>query len=107
MKLIRNEKAFTLIEMLVVLLIITILIFVAIPNITKHSKNINNKGCEAFVSMVQGQVEAYEMEYHKFPGDVAELQKQGYLSQNKMSCPNGNALKIDAEGKVTEVGSTP
>ncbi|PKR86081.1 hypothetical protein CWO92_06835 [Heyndrickxia camelliae] len=49
MKLVKNQNAFTLIEMLVVLLIITILIFVAIPNITKHSKNINNKGCEAFV----------------------------------------------------------
>jgi competence protein ComGC len=107
LKLIRNEQGFTLIEMLVVLMIITILIFVAIPNITKHSKNINNKGCQAFVDMVQGQVEAYEMEFHKYPVDVAELESQGYLVNKKTSCPNGKEVQIDSEGKVSEVGSTP
>lgn len=103
MKLVKNQNAFTLIEMLVVLLIITILIFVAIPNITKHSKNINNKGCEAFVNMVQGQVEAYEMEKHSFPKSVGDLEKEGYLKDGRTTCPNGNTVKIDADGKVTEV----
>lgn len=98
----KNQKGFTLIEMLVVLLIITILIFVAIPNITKHSKNINNKGCEAFVNMVQGQVEAFEMEFHRYPSDVAELVNEKYLKDERKTCPNGNSVSIDLEGKVTE-----
>jgi len=102
LKLVKNQKGFTLIEMLVVLLIITILIFVAIPNITKHSKNINNKGCEAFVNMVQGQVEAYEMEKHSFPKSVSDLVSEGYLRNERTTCPNGNSVKIDADGKVTE-----
>ncbi|MBB2482166.1 MULTISPECIES: competence type IV pilus major pilin ComGC [Heyndrickxia] len=102
MKLVKSEKGFTLIEMLVVLLIITILIFVAIPNITKHSKNINNKGCEAFVNMVQGQVEAYEMEFNKYPTDVSELIKEKYLKEDRKTCPNGNSVRIDSDGKVTE-----
>ncbi|MGV3464118.1 MAG: competence type IV pilus major pilin ComGC [Heyndrickxia sp.] len=103
MKLVKNQKAFTLIEMLVVLLIITILIFVAIPNITKHSRNINDKGCEAFVNMVQGQVEAYEMEKHSYPNSVSDLAGAGYLKEERTTCPNGNSVKIDADGKVTEV----
>ena len=45
MKLINNEKAFTLIEMMIVLLIISVLILIAIPNVTKHSKSIDEKGC--------------------------------------------------------------
>ena len=46
MKILTNERAFTLIEMMIVLLIISVLILVAIPNVTKHSKNIDEKGCE-------------------------------------------------------------
>lgn len=100
-----NNKGFTLIEMLIVLLIITILIFVAIPNITKHSTSINNKGCEAYITMVQGQVEAYEMEYHQFPKDTAELVSKEYLASGKTKCPNGNEISIDGNGKVAEVKS--
>ena len=38
MKRINNEEGFTLIEMLIVLAIISILILIAIPNVTKQSK---------------------------------------------------------------------
>ncbi|WP_413057524.1 competence type IV pilus major pilin ComGC [Sporosarcina sp. 179-K 3D1 HS] len=48
----RNERAFTLIEMMIVLLIISVLILVAIPNVTKHSKSIDEKGCQAYVNMI-------------------------------------------------------
>ncbi|MGE6259003.1 competence type IV pilus major pilin ComGC [Heyndrickxia sporothermodurans] len=98
----KNNKGFTLIEMLVVLLIITVLIFVAIPNITKHSKSINTKGCEAFITMVQGQVQAYEMEKHEKPKDVAQLEEEGYLVKGKSKCPNGSDIIIDSDGKVLE-----
>ncbi len=47
-KLIKNEKAFTLIEMMIVLLVISVLLIIAVPNISKHNSNINEKGCEAF-----------------------------------------------------------
>lgn len=47
-----NEKAFTLIEMLIVLMVISVLLLIVIPNITKHNGMINNKGCETFVNTV-------------------------------------------------------
>ena len=68
----KNEKAFTLIEMMIVLLIISVLILIAIPNVTKHSKSIDEKGCNAYVAMVQGQVEAYKMDEKKIP-TISEL----------------------------------
>ncbi|MEH6949160.1 competence type IV pilus major pilin ComGC, partial [Bacillus sp. JJ634] len=50
LKRLRNEKGFTLIEMLIVLLIISVLLIITIPNITKHQSTVQTKGCEAFVN---------------------------------------------------------
>ncbi|ETT82260.1 ComG operon protein 3 [Viridibacillus arenosi FSL R5-213] len=54
MQLLKQQKGFTLIEMLIVLFIITVLILIAIPNVTKHFSTVDDKGCKAYVSMVQG-----------------------------------------------------
>ena len=54
MKHLKRQNGFTLIEMLIVLLIISILILITVPNIAKHFATIDKKGCDAYVSMVQG-----------------------------------------------------
>ena len=54
MKHIKQQNGFTLIEMLIVLLIISILILITIPNVTKHFATIDEKGCAAYINMVQG-----------------------------------------------------
>lgn len=96
-----HEKGFTLIEMLIVLLVISILLIITIPNITKHQSTIHSKGCEAFVKMVQSQVQAYEIDNSKLPASINELETQGYLKQK--TCPNGDGISIDNKGKVTVV----
>nr|WP_157129901.1 competence type IV pilus major pilin ComGC [Sporosarcina ureae] len=95
----KNERGFTLIEMMIVLLIITVLILIAIPNVTKHSKSIDEKGCEAYVKMVEGQVQAYKMDKKSVP-TLTALTTDGYLPDNP-ACPNGNAITITGDGKVT------
>ena len=45
-------KAFTLIEMLLVLLIISLLLILIIPNIAKQSSHLQNTGCEAQLKMI-------------------------------------------------------
>jgi competence protein ComGC len=87
------------------MLIISVLLIITIPNITKHNANINNKGCEAFVKMVQAQVQSYEMEKKKMPTSIEELVEAGYLRKDAKGCPNGKAVKIDSEGNVIEDGS--
>lgn len=99
MKFIKNEQGFTLIEMMIVLLIISVLILVAIPNVTKHSKSIDEKGCAAYVAMVQGQVEAFKMDEKNIPTDLEDLTDKEYLPENAQ-CPDGRQLTIDGEGKV-------
>ena len=98
-----NNKGFTLIEMLIVLLIISILILVTIPNVTKHFATIDEKGCDAYVAMVQGQVEAYKIEKMKFP-NVSELIEEGYITTEEAKCPSGEAIIIKEDGLVIAEG---
>ncbi|RFU66781.1 prepilin-type N-terminal cleavage/methylation domain-containing protein [Peribacillus saganii] len=99
-----NQKGFTLIEMLVVLLVISILLIITVPNITKHQSTIQDKGCSAFVKMVQAQVQAYQIDKDTLPTTVDQLKTDGYLKET--ACPNGDRIAISAEGEVT-IAATP
>ncbi|MDQ6599637.1 prepilin-type N-terminal cleavage/methylation domain-containing protein [Bacillus salipaludis] len=103
----KNQKGFTLIEMMIVMLIISVLLIITIPNITKHNSNINEKGCQAFVKMVQAQVQAYEMEKKKMPTSVEDLVAADYLKEDAKGCPDGKTkVEIQADGKVVAVANT-
>lgn len=110
MKQIKNEKAFTLVEMLIVLLIISVLILVIVPNVGRHFQTIDEKGCSAFLAMVQGQVEAYRVNESVYP-TVSDLVSKGYLKNDESVCPNGEAFVILPNGQVqlasTGTGTTP
>lgn len=99
MKRLKQEKGFTLIEMLIVLLIISMLILVTIPNITKHFSTIDKKGCTAYIAMVQGQVEAYRIDLMTYP-TLQDLVKEGYLKEHETTCPNKEEIMITSEGEV-------
>ncbi|OLN23348.1 competence protein ComG [Domibacillus antri] len=104
-KQLQNETGFTLVEMMIVLLVITVLLFIAIPNVAKQNKNINAKGCKAFQHMVQGQVQAYRIDNKKYPDSIETMVTDGYLRQDETTCPDGAALTIDAEGEVQVSGA--
>lgn len=106
-KLLKNEKAFTMVEMMIVLLVITVILLVALPNVTNNSSAINEKGCKAYIQMIQGQVEAYRMEEGKVP-KLSELKTYlGKQETDELVCPNGDVIEINGDGKVTEVNKTP
>lgn len=100
MKILKNQKGFTLIEMLIVMLIITVLIAIAIPNVSKQTSAVDDKGCKAFVQMVQGQVESYRMDLKAVP-TVTELVDEGYLKTGETNCPNGDIVNISTDGVVS------
>jgi competence protein ComGC len=103
-KMIKEERAFTMVEMMIVLLVISVLLFVTIPNVTSQSNKINSKGCEAFIHMVEGQVEAYKMDGNTVPVSMAALVSNEYIKSEYQKCPDGSTLTIDAEGNVVEAG---
>ncbi|WP_071395740.1 competence type IV pilus major pilin ComGC [Bacillus tuaregi] len=94
----KNQKGFTLIEMMIVLLVISILLMITVPNVTKNNSTINQKGCDAYLKMVEGQVQAYKMEKHQYP-TVTDLVTEKYIAETK--CPVGKEILISAEGVVS------
>ncbi|MGX9135253.1 competence type IV pilus major pilin ComGC [Rummeliibacillus sp. JY-2-4R] len=96
---IMNQKGFTLIEMLIVLFIIAILVLIAIPNVTKHFATVDQKGCDAYVKMVQGQVEAYRIDLGEYPSSTSQLADAEYLMTGDSNTCKGKTITI-TDGKV-------
>jgi competence protein ComGC len=97
-----NEKGFTLIEMMIVLLIISVLMLIALPSMTKNNSIVKSIGCEATIDLVQGQVGAYEAEHNTLP-TLEELKTEGYV--DTIVCPGDIPLVMDEEGNVSEAGT--
>lgn len=88
-----NENGFTMIEMMIVLLIISILLLIAVPNMTKSNTVVKQKSCEATVKLLQSEVAQYEMEKNQALPDLATLQTGGYVDQ--ITCPDGGSLVLE------------
>ncbi|MFC7320867.1 competence type IV pilus major pilin ComGC [Halobacillus campisalis] len=93
-----NQKGFTLIEMLIVLLIISVLLIITIPNLTKNTDSVRSKGCEALIMTAEAQVEAYYIENDEYPESISTLVDGEYLKQS--TCPSGEVLTY-SNGQVT------
>lgn len=97
------QKGFTLIEMLIVLFIISVLILISIPNVTRHFATVDEKGCNAYSKMVQGQVEAFRIDQGQYPTTITELESKDYLKTSDSKACKGKTITI-TDGKV-EVSS--
>lgn len=92
----KNERGFTLVEMLVVLLIISILILVTIPNVTRYSGMIDEKGCDAYLQMLSGQMETYKLVNGDYPTTLSQLEDIGVREgENSLKCPGGGEIVIE------------
>ncbi|WYJ97611.1 competence protein [Enterococcus sp. DIV0212c] len=77
-----NYSGFTLLEMLVVLLIISVLILLFVPNLSKHKEGVDKKGNEAIVKIVETQIDLYIMEKNQTP-TMDQLVKEQYITQEQ------------------------
>lgn len=57
----KSVKAFTLLEMLVVLLIISVLMLLFVPNLSQQKDKVNETGNAAVVKVVDSQAELYSL----------------------------------------------
>ncbi|MUK87137.1 prepilin-type N-terminal cleavage/methylation domain-containing protein [Ornithinibacillus sp. L9] len=96
----KNNKGFTLIEMLIVLMIISVLIILFIPNLGDKSKSVSDKGCDALVTVVQAQVDTYLLDNGHTPVNLDELIDEGYLLADQTTCPNDEDI-IYENGKAS------
>ena len=89
-----RKNAFTILEMLIVLLIIAILILITLPNIQQKERIIRSKGCSALIEVVNSAILLYEIEQEETPTQVNQLIDEGYLKEGQGVCPNGTIIEI-------------
>ncbi|WP_105156645.1 competence type IV pilus major pilin ComGC [Streptococcus suis] len=77
-----KKKAFTLVEMLVVLGIISLLLLLFVPNLSQQKDAVQKKGDAAVVKVVESQMELYELAHDK-EATVADLQAGGYITEKQ------------------------
>ncbi|MFT8871041.1 MAG: competence type IV pilus major pilin ComGC [Sporolactobacillus sp.] len=95
----RSKQAFTLIEMMIVLLIISILLLIAVPNMIKSQTVVRGKSTEATIKLVQGQIAAYQMDHDgSLPASLNDLVTGGYVDTIKTS--DGKNLVMGEDGTV-------
>ncbi|MEH7037292.1 competence type IV pilus major pilin ComGC [Bacillus pseudomycoides] len=99
----KNEKGFTLLEMLLVMVVISVLLLLIIPNVIKQRSSVQGKGCDAYVKSVEAQVQAYQLEKNKIP-TVDELVKEKYITST--TCPKGKPISISSEDGTVSVGKS-
>ncbi|WP_010530979.1 competence type IV pilus major pilin ComGC [Lentibacillus jeotgali] len=101
----KNQRGFTLIEMLIVLMIISVLIILIVPNLADKSQEVNEKGCDALVTVVQAQSDAYFIEKNSHP-TIQDLVSNNYINDDQQTCPDGTALTIATNGIVSRNNET-
>ncbi|ENZ5654037.1 competence type IV pilus major pilin ComGC [Enterococcus hirae] len=87
-KQLRNVESFTLIEMLIVLLVISALVLLFIPNISRYRDHVNREGKQAVMQLVDAQKELYSLQNNRKVPTIAELLKEGYIKQEHADAYN-------------------
>lgn len=103
--LLRAQEGFTLIEMTLVLFIISVLLLLIIPNIGSYQGTAQETGNSALETVVQTQIDLYEMKKHTTPNTLEDLHGDGFLSESQYSevkrlftiDSSGNLVKLNGE----------
>ncbi len=95
-----KKTAFTILEMMLVLLVISVILLLIIPNIVGKQAMIKDKGCQAQIEMINAQILLYEIENGEMPGSMQALVDSGLVTEKQRICANGDAIEI-VDGQAT------
>ena len=90
-------KAFTLVEMAIVIFIISLLILIIIPNVAKQRSNEENVNTQALQAELDTQAQLYADEKGTAMENVAptDLEKAGYLTAKQVAAIEKHHLKVE------------
>lgn len=80
-KLLSNQKGFTIIELLVVIVIIGILVALLLPNLFSAQQRARDAERKNDLKTVQQQLEAYYSDNNFYPEGMGELETDGYIDE--------------------------
>lgn len=92
----KNNKGFTLLEMVVVVMIIAVLFILTIPNVSKVIDSVDDNACDALTRVVDSAIVQYKLTYGEYPGGVDDLVSAGLLSSDQTTCSNGKSIYISS-----------
>lgn len=99
-----NEKGFTIIEIIAVVIIIGILTAIALPRFIGVQDDAEENVCEGNVATMNVQLERYYHENGAFPADAdafaAFLANAAYFPDGAPTCPGGSYTYTAASGRV-------
>ena len=83
----KQAKAFTLVEMLIVLGVISVLLLLFVPNLSRQKEAVKQSGGVAIVKVVASQKELYELKFKTSPS-TADLVREGYITAEQEKAYN-------------------
>lgn len=89
------KKGFTLLEMVVVVMIISVLFLLTLPNVSKVINSVDNKACTVMTKVVDCAIAQFKLDYGTMPNSITDLVNAGYLDENQTTCSNGNNLYLE------------
>ncbi len=94
MKKLYLRNGFTLLEMVIVIMIISLLFLLTVPNIQKVLGIVDEKGCEAQLKVIDAAILQYELKNDETPSSISDLISEGLLTEKQAKCRN-QTLGID------------
>ena len=96
----KDNRGFTLVELMVVVVIIGVLTAIAVPVYTASTKKAEKGACEANLRMIDSAIQQYMMNKGEAPNDMSDLEE--YFLDGVPHCPSKDAgdYTIDSDGEV-------
>ena len=97
----KRNKAFTLVEIMIVVLIIGVLMSIAVPNFVKARESSRKNTCIANLKRIDSSKEQWAMDQRKNAGDACAMTDlvgtTAYMKANP-ACPSGGTYTVNAVG---------
>lgn len=88
------KKGFTLLEMVVVVIIVSIMFLLTVPNVSKIISGVDDRACDALTRVVDSAIAQFKLNYGTMPNSIEDLINAGLLDANQSKCSNGKGLSI-------------
>ncbi|MBJ7265593.1 prepilin-type N-terminal cleavage/methylation domain-containing protein [Idiomarina abyssalis] len=100
----RNEKGFTIVELMVVVGVLGVMAASAVPAYIEHKKSQQVEDTKSDIELIQQAVYGYYRDNHTFPPNMQALASLGYYTGTQTS-PYGTqyAVNVDPGGQFTRI----
>jgi prepilin-type N-terminal cleavage/methylation domain-containing protein len=98
----RDERGFTLIEMTVVVLIMSILVGIALASFVFSTAKAKSTACKANLRTIKTSLEVYKSQAGKYPDDLEDLVPDYIQTDTDIRCPE-TGLVYEYDNSTGEV----